>query len=94
MIVDFDGRVLAQADPGPGEKIVIGPLDLAALRAARAERQMHAFLAHRRPQAYPLQQAAGFHGPITPGTLTSEDLARRIEDEKIRLGLGHRGSDS
>ena len=25
MIVDFDGRILAQADPGPGEKIVVGP---------------------------------------------------------------------
>ncbi len=37
MIVDFDGRILAQADPGPGEKIVVGPIDLAALRArARA----------------------------------------------------------
>ena len=25
MIVDYDGRILAQADPGPGEKIVVGP---------------------------------------------------------------------
>ena len=30
MIVDFDGRILAQADPGPGEKIVVAPIDLAA----------------------------------------------------------------
>ncbi len=36
MIVDFDGRILAQADPGPGEKIVVGPIDLAAL-AGRAQ---------------------------------------------------------
>ncbi len=33
MIVDFDGRILAQADPGPGEKIVVGPIDLAARTA-------------------------------------------------------------
>ena len=37
MIVDFDGRILAQADPGPGEKIVVGPIDLAALRAERQD---------------------------------------------------------
>ena len=24
MVVDYDGRILAQADPGPGEKIVVG----------------------------------------------------------------------
>ena len=35
MVVDYDGRILAQADPGPGEKIVVGPIDLAALRAER-----------------------------------------------------------
>ncbi|OLC44760.1 MAG: hypothetical protein AUH43_17880 [Acidobacteria bacterium 13_1_40CM_65_14] len=23
MIVDYDGRILAQADPGPGEKVVV-----------------------------------------------------------------------
>ena len=32
MIVDYDGRILSQADPGPGEKIVVGPIDLAAYR--------------------------------------------------------------
>ena len=32
MIVDFDGRILSQAEPGPGDRIVVGPIDLAALR--------------------------------------------------------------
>ena len=41
MVVDFDGRILAQADPGPGEKIVVGPIDLAALRAERERRGGH-----------------------------------------------------
>jgi predicted amidohydrolase len=52
MIVDFDGRVLAQADPGPGEKIVVGPVDLAALRAERARRRGHDLLSHIRSEAY------------------------------------------
>jgi hypothetical protein len=53
MVVDFDGRILAQADPGPGEKIVVGPVDLAALRHERSRRRGHALLDHRpRPGAY------------------------------------------
>jgi predicted amidohydrolase len=52
MVVDFDGRVLAQADPGPGEKIVVGPIDLGALRAERARRRGHHFLNHLRTTAY------------------------------------------
>jgi predicted amidohydrolase len=52
MIVDFDGRILAQADPGPGEKIVVGPIDVAALRAERQRRRGHDFLSHLRAEAY------------------------------------------
>ena len=52
MIVDYDGRILAQADPGPGEKIVVGPIDLAALRAERERRRGHHFLSHIRAEAY------------------------------------------
>jgi predicted amidohydrolase len=52
MVVDYDGRVLAQADPGPGDKIVVAPVDLAALRAERERRAGHHMLAHRRPEAY------------------------------------------
>lgn len=52
MIVDFDGRILAQADPGPVEKIVVGPIDLAALRHERERRAGHHLLAHLRTEAY------------------------------------------
>ena len=52
MIVDFDGRILSQADPGPGEKIVVGPIDLAALRAERQRRRGHHLLSHLRADAY------------------------------------------
>ncbi len=90
MIVDFDGRVLAQADPGPGEKIVVGPVDLAGLRAARAERQLHNFVAHRRVGAYPLQQSAGFRGPAVPRQCTVAELERLIEERKRAHGYGSR----
>ncbi len=52
MVVDFDGRILNQANPGAGTKIVVGPIDLAALRAERHRRRGHALLSHLRTEAY------------------------------------------
>jgi predicted amidohydrolase len=54
MIVDFEGRILAQADPGPGEKIVVGPVDISALRHERATRRGHQTLSHLRSECYPM----------------------------------------
>jgi predicted amidohydrolase len=54
MIVDFDGRILAQAEAGSGDKIVVGPVDLAALRYERQRRRGHDMLGHLRTEAYPL----------------------------------------
>jgi predicted amidohydrolase len=65
MIVDYDGRILSQADPGPGEKIVVGPVDIAALRAERDRRRGHHMLAHLRHEAY-----QEYHHPLYPGSLT------------------------
>jgi predicted amidohydrolase len=62
MIVDYDGRILAQADPGPFEKIVVAELDLAALRHARAARYGHRFLEHLRAGAYPFPAGTGLRG--------------------------------
>ncbi|MCA9284442.1 MAG: hypothetical protein KDA22_04455 [Phycisphaerales bacterium] len=53
MVVDFDGRVLAQADPGPGEKVVVAPIDIAALRAERARRVGHDMRGHLRAEIHP-----------------------------------------
>jgi predicted amidohydrolase len=58
MIVDYDGRILVQADPGPGEKIVVGPIDLAALYAERQRRCGHHLLSHLRTECYPGYQAS------------------------------------
>ena len=66
MIVDYDGRILAQAEPGPGERIVVGPIDLAALRAERERRRGHHLLAHLRTEAY-----AAYAKPIYPAGLGS-----------------------
>jgi len=53
-IVDFDGRLLAQASPGPGERIVVAPIDISALRHERETRRGHHMLAHLRTEAYPV----------------------------------------
>jgi formamidase len=53
-IVDFDGRMIAEASPGPGERIVVGPIDVSALRHERETRQGHHMLAHLRTEAYPV----------------------------------------
>ena len=65
-IVDFDGRLLADASPGPGERIVVAPIDITALRHERATRRGHHMLAHLRTEAYPIYAAARY--PPTPRT--------------------------
>src|ERR1044072_2720885 len=54
MVVDFDGRVLAEPSPGPGERIVVAPVDISALRHERATRRGHHMLSHLRTEAYPV----------------------------------------
>ncbi|HWC76002.1 MAG TPA: nitrilase-related carbon-nitrogen hydrolase [Blastocatellia bacterium] len=56
-VVDFDGRLLAEASPGPGERIVVAPVDISALRHERATRRGHQMLAHLRTEAYPVYGA-------------------------------------
>jgi predicted amidohydrolase len=86
MVVDYDGRVLAQADPGPHEKVVVAPIDLDALRAERARRRGHDFLAHLRTEAYPVYRHAGYPGGRgQPETVAENE--RRIAERK-REGAG------
>lgn len=54
MIVDFEGRILAKASEGAGEKIVVAPVDVSALRHEREVRKGHHLLAHLRTEAYPI----------------------------------------
>jgi predicted amidohydrolase len=59
-VVDFDGRILATASPGPGERIVVAPIDITALRHERETRSGHHMLAHLRTEAYPVYQTPRF----------------------------------
>ena len=52
--MDYDGRILAQASPGPGEPIVVAPVHISALRHERAAGTGHHMLAHLRTEAYPV----------------------------------------
>ncbi|NQT83543.1 nitrilase [bacterium] len=87
MIVDHDGRILAQADPGPGEKIVVAPIDVQMLRYERARRKGHQMLAHLRSEAYPMYRQPFYPaGRWTNTELTIEKNEELIEEAKRRLG--------
>jgi predicted amidohydrolase len=88
MLVDFEGRILAQADPGPGEKIVVATIDVGALRHERATRRGHQTLGHLRTECYPMYQQ-----PFYPGGrgadrahLAIEPIDDAIAAAKRRLG--------
>jgi hypothetical protein len=74
MVVDFDGRILAQAEPGPGERIVVGPIDVTALRAERERRHGHHMLAHLRTELY-----RDYSTPIYPRAQTADNWPLTIE---------------
>ncbi|HMC63962.1 MAG TPA: nitrilase-related carbon-nitrogen hydrolase [Gemmataceae bacterium] len=83
MIVDYDGRLLAQADPGPGEKIVVAPIDIEALRAERDRRRGHHMLAHLRTEAY-----TGYQRPIYPGSLADGVAKLTVEGNERAIAAG------
>jgi formamidase len=86
MVVDHDGRVLSQADPGPGEKIVVGPVDIAAIRAERERRSGHHMLAHRRVEAYKYANRPAYPaGAPATGPITIAGNEERIRTAKEGL---------
>ena len=88
MAVDFEGRVLAQADPGPGEKIVVAPIDISALRHERAVRKGHQTLAHLRTECFPMYRQTMFPAgrAAEPDNLAVEATTEAGERIKDRLG--------
>jgi predicted amidohydrolase len=82
-IVDFDGRLLADASPGPGERIVIAPIDVSALRHERESRRGHHMLAHLRTEAYPVYSAPQY--PSAGAATSFEENVERIDSAKRRL---------
>lgn len=90
MVVDYEGRILAQADPGPGEKIVVATLDLEALRHERRRRVGHHPLAHLRTEAYPVYRERFFppgrhtgdqNHTVELNTQAVEAVKKRLADE-------------
>jgi predicted amidohydrolase len=88
-IVDFDGRLLATASPGPGERIVVAPIDVSALRHERRTRTGHHMLAHLRTEAYPVYRESGYPArQVSAAALSYEENVARIERGKDRLRFG------
>jgi predicted amidohydrolase len=91
MVVDYDGRILSQADPGPGEKIVFGQIDLLSLRAERERRRGHHMLSHLRTESYTGYRQAIYPGGLTAGgkppTLAGNDTAIALGKERLRSQL-------
>jgi predicted amidohydrolase len=81
MIVDLDGRVLAQANPGPGDQMVVGPVDVGAVRHERRRRRGHHLLAHLRNELY-----TGYQHPVYPAHAAGEGLTAAQNDEATRQG--------
>jgi predicted amidohydrolase len=89
-VIDYDGRILAQASPGPGERIVVAPVDISALRHERAVRRGHHMLAHLRTEAYPVygtHQYPPRPSDAKPGTpeLSYEENNRLIDEAKRQV---------
>lgn len=88
-VVDFDGRLLADASPGPGERIVVAPIDITALRHERSTRRGHHMLAHLRTEAYPVysrpQYPPAGRTPAHAAGLSYERNVRLIEDAKMQV---------
>jgi predicted amidohydrolase len=80
-VVDYDGRLLAEASPGPGERIVVAPIDISALRHERAARRGHHMLAHLRTEAYPVYQEHQYPPKGDDNAQLSYEKNTRLIDE-------------
>ena len=86
-VVDFDGRMVAEASPGPGERIVVAPIDISALRHERATRVGHHMLAHLRTEAYPVYRTPGYPPRADAGSpMSYDENTARIADAKRAFG--------
>lgn len=86
MVVDYDGRILAQADPGEGEKVVVAPIDIETLREERARRRGHDMRGHLRTEVHPYMTRPIFRAGTAEHPLTLDSIKARIGDAKARVG--------
>ena len=82
--------MLAEASPGPGERIVVAPVDISALRHERATRRGHHMLAHLRTEAYPVYQSHAYPPRLDTDAAAEPHSYERnnelIDESKRRLG--------
>ena len=83
MIVDFDGRILATAGANSGEKIVIAPIDIDAIRAEKKRRRGHDTWSHYRNTAYTYHHKERFQ--VDPEIPSIGGLNHRIENAKNKI---------
>ena len=87
MLVDYDGRIIAQATPGDGEKIVVGPVDIDLLRLERKTRLAHQMPAHLRTEAQLLYSRPCYPGGTfrAGGNWTYENNVSLIEKSREQV---------
>ena len=87
MLVDYDGRIIAQATPGDGEKIVVGPVDIDLLRLERKTRLAHQMPAHLRTEAQLLYSRPCYPGGTfrAGGNWTYENNVSLIEKAREQV---------
>jgi hypothetical protein len=78
MVVDYDGRILAQADPGEGEKVVVAPIDIRTLRDERKRRFGHDMRAHLRSEVHTYLESPHLP-PAVDHPITIDSVRLRIE---------------
>jgi len=95
-IVDFDGRVLCEATPGPGERIVVAPIDVSALRHEREVRRGHHMLAQLRTEAYPVYRDHRYPpAPVAADQHSYDENVRLIDESKRSMATAmHAGAKS
>ncbi len=81
MVVDPDGRLLAQADPGPGEQVVVAPIDITRLRQERERRRGHDMRAHLRTGAHSYMDK-DYLAPAGSAVSNKTELEQRIAAAK------------
>ncbi len=82
MVVDYDGRILAQADPGPGEKVVVAPINIDMLRQERKRRLGHDTRAHYRAEIHDYAKTTRLAPANHQEGITIERLNERIRQAK------------
>ncbi|MEO0424288.1 MAG: nitrilase-related carbon-nitrogen hydrolase [Pseudomonadota bacterium] len=85
MVVDYDGRILAQAEAGGGERVVVAPINIEMLREERARRAGHDMRSHLRSEVHGYLRTPHL-APGGRGVPQTDEIEARIRAAKATLG--------